>query len=170
MNNKCLFYKLHDSYWSLLDIQDYDRRYEAAQDFLPPFGVFGYLDDLRDPVESDVEYVLAGYNLAPRLLQRSTRHALIIGNFTRHPCDIEALTEKGLLLVKDFGKDWDEMYPLDKFYQDMHLNLFSKQIVHAENLAGDIATAKSGRYYIGCFLQKAMEAESMWGRFVAFKE
>jgi hypothetical protein len=98
-----LFYKLHDSYWSLLDIQDYDRRYEAAQDFLPPFGVFGYLDDLRDPVESDVEYVLAGYNLAPRLLQQSTRHALIIGNFTRHPCDIEALTEKGLLLVKDFG-------------------------------------------------------------------
>ncbi len=28
----------------------------------------------------------------------------------------------------------------------------------------------SGRYYIGCFVQKAMEAESMWGRFVAFKE
>jgi hypothetical protein len=27
-----------------------------------------------------------------------------------------------------------------------------------------------GRYYIGCYLQKAMEAESMWGRFVAFKE
>ena len=39
-----------------------------------------------------------------------------------------------------------------------------------KNLAGDIATAKSGRYYIGCYLQKAMEAESMWGRFVAFKE
>ena len=42
--------------------------------------------------------------------------------------------------------------------------------MHAENLAGDMATAKSGRYYIGCYLQKAMEAESMWGRFVAFKE
>ena len=84
-----------------------------------------------------------------------------------HP---KTFAEANAKLVKDFGKDWDEMYPLDKFYQDMHLNLFSKQIVHAENLAGDIATAKSGRYYIGCFLQKAMEAESMWGRFVAFKE
>jgi hypothetical protein len=52
----------------------------------------------------------------------------------------------------------------------MHLNLFPKHIVHAENLAGDIATAKSGRYYIGCYLQKAMEVESMWARFVAFKE
>ena len=62
------------------------------------------------------------------------------------------------------------MYPLEGFYQDMHLNLFPKKIVHAENLAGDIAAAKSGRYYIGCYLQKALEAESMWARFVAFKE
>lgn len=84
-----------------------------------------------------------------------------------HPKTFEEANRK---LMRDFGKDWDEMYPLDHYYQDMHLNLFSKRIVHAENLAGDIATAKSGRYYIGCYLQKAMEAESMWGRFVAFKE
>jgi kynurenine formamidase len=84
-----------------------------------------------------------------------------------HP---KTFAEANQKLINDFGKDWDQMYPLDSYYQDMHLNLFSKTIVHAENLAGDLATAKSGRYYIGCFLQKAMEAESMWGRFVAFKE
>jgi len=84
-----------------------------------------------------------------------------------HPKTFQEANEK---LKKDFGKDWDEMFPLDKYYQDMHLNLFPKRIVHAENLAGDIATVKSGRYYIGYFGQKAMEAESMWGRFVAFKE
>jgi kynurenine formamidase len=84
-----------------------------------------------------------------------------------HP---KTFAEANAKLIRDFGKDWDQMYPLDDFYQDMHLNLFPKKIVHAENLAGDIATAKSGRYYIGCYLQKAMEAESMWGRFVAFKE
>ncbi|MHC1782876.1 MAG: cyclase family protein [Anaerolineaceae bacterium] len=84
-----------------------------------------------------------------------------------HPKTFEEANQK---LIDDFGKDWDQMYPLDKFYQDMHLNLFSKRIVHAENLSGDMLTAKSGRYYIGCYLQKAMEAESMWGRFVAFKE
>lgn len=84
-----------------------------------------------------------------------------------HP---KTFAEANSKLLRDFGKDWDQMYPLDKYYQDMHLNLFSKKIVHAENLAGQIATASSGRYYIGCFLQKAMEAESMWGRFVAFKE
>lgn len=84
-----------------------------------------------------------------------------------HPKTFEEANAK---LKKDFGKDWDEMYPLDQYYQDMHLNLFPKRIVHAENLGGQLASTPSGRYYIGCFVQKAMEAELMWGRFVAFKE
>ncbi|MEW5783966.1 MAG: cyclase family protein [Bacillota bacterium] len=84
-----------------------------------------------------------------------------------HPKTFEEANQK---LIKDFGKDWDEMYPLDVYYQDMHLNLFPKQIVHAENLGWELADIPSGRYYIGCFLQKGMEIESMWGRFVAFKE
>ena len=48
-----------------------------------------------------------------------------------HPKTFEEANRK---LIEDFGKDWDEMYPLDKYYQDMHLNLFPKKIVHAENL------------------------------------
>lgn len=84
-----------------------------------------------------------------------------------HP---KTFAEANAKLIRDFGQDWNQMYPLDKYYQDMHLNLFSKKIVHAENLSGDIAHAESGRYFIGCYLQKAMEAETMWGRFVAFKE
>ena len=84
-----------------------------------------------------------------------------------HPKTFEEANRK---LIESFGKDWDEMYPLDHFYQDTHLNLFPKKIVHAENLGGDLATAPSGRYYIGCYLQKGMECASMWGRFVAFKE
>jgi arylformamidase len=84
-----------------------------------------------------------------------------------HPKTFEEANRK---LVRDFGKDWDEMFPLDKYYQDTHLNLFPKKIVHAENLGGDMARAESGRYYIGCYLQKAMQVESMWGRFIAWKE
>ncbi|HEY73089.1 MAG: cyclase [Anaerolineaceae bacterium 4572_32.2] len=84
-----------------------------------------------------------------------------------HPKTFEEANAK---LIEDFGKDWDEMFPLDKYYQDTHLNLFPKKIVHAENLGKDIATVGSGRYYIGCYLQKGMEIASMWGRFVAFKE
>ncbi|HEY4692254.1 MAG TPA: cyclase family protein [Bellilinea sp.] len=84
-----------------------------------------------------------------------------------HPKTFQEANEK---LKRDFGKDWDEMFPLDQYYQDMHYNLFPRHIVHAENLGGQIANVPSGRYFIGCFLQKAMEIESMWARFVAFKE
>lgn len=84
-----------------------------------------------------------------------------------HPRTFEEANRK---LQEQYGKDWDEMYPLDKYYQDMHLNLFPKGIVHAENLGKDIAQAESGRYFIGGFVQKGMETASMWGRFVAFRE
>lgn len=84
-----------------------------------------------------------------------------------HP---KTFAEANAKLIRDFGKDWDEMFPLDKFYQDTHFNLFPKKIVHAENLAGDMAHVESGRYYLGCYPAKVMEAESMWGRFLAFRE
>jgi kynurenine formamidase len=86
---------------------------------------------------------------------------------TWHP---KTFAEANQKLVEQYGKDWDEMYPLDKYYQDMHLNLFPKGIVHAENLGGDIAVAENGRYYIACFIPKGMELASCWARFVAFKE
>jgi kynurenine formamidase len=84
-----------------------------------------------------------------------------------HPRTFEEANRK---LVDQYGKDWDELYPLDRYYQDMHLNLFPKGIVHAENLGGDIARADSGRYYVAAFVQRGMELASCWGRFVAFRE
>ncbi len=84
-----------------------------------------------------------------------------------HPKTFEEADQK---LIEQYGKGWDEIYPLDKYYQDMHLNLFPKGIIHAENLGTDLADMESGRYYIGCFVQKGMELASCWARFVAFKE
>lgn len=82
-----------------------------------------------------------------------------------HP---KTFAEANQKLIDQYGKDWDEMYPLDQYYQDMHLNLFPKGIVHAENLGGDIAGAGSGRVFIAAFLPPGMETTSMWGRFIAF--
>jgi kynurenine formamidase len=97
----------------------------------------------------------------------STDHPMNTIQRVFHP---KTFAEANAKLKNDFGLEWDEMFPLDKYYQDTHLNLFPKRIVHAENLGNQIANAPSGRYYIGAFLQKAIEAETMWGRFVAFKE
>lgn len=83
-----------------------------------------------------------------------------------HPRTFEEANRK---LLDQYGKDWDEMYPLDKYYQDMHLNLFPKGIIHAENLGHELAKAESGRYFIACFVQKGVELTSCWGRLVAFR-
>lgn len=84
-----------------------------------------------------------------------------------HPKTFEEANQK---LIAQFGKGWEEIYPLDKYYQDMHLNLFPLGIIHAENLGKDLADMESGRYFVGCFLQKGMELTSCWARFIAFKE
>jgi arylformamidase len=52
----------------------------------------------------------------------------------------------------------------------MHLNLFPHGIVHAENLGNALANLDSGRYFVGCFLQRGMELASCWCRMVAWKE
>ncbi len=83
-----------------------------------------------------------------------------------HP---KTFAEANQKLIDQYGKDWDEMYPLDRYYQDMHLNLFPKGIIHAENLGKQIASAENGRYFIACFVQKGMELASCWARFVAFQ-
>ncbi|MDW7740227.1 MAG: cyclase family protein [Bacillota bacterium] len=84
-----------------------------------------------------------------------------------HPKTFEEANRK---LKEKYGKDWDEMYPLDKYYQDMHLNLFPHGVVHAENLGKDLNDLEGGRYFLGCFLQRGMELASCWARFIAWKE
>ncbi|MDW7730642.1 MAG: cyclase family protein [Bacillota bacterium] len=84
-----------------------------------------------------------------------------------HPKTFEEANRK---LTEKYGKDWDEMYPLDKYYQDMHLNLFPHGIVHAENLGNELNNLPGGRYYLGCFLQRGMDLASCWARIVAWKE
>ncbi|HUN21822.1 MAG TPA: cyclase family protein [Anaerolineales bacterium] len=83
-----------------------------------------------------------------------------------HP---KTFAEANAKLVEQFGADWDTIFPLDKYYQDMHLNLFPKRIIHAENLGKEIANASSGRYYIAALIPKGMELETCWGRFLAWK-
>jgi arylformamidase len=83
-----------------------------------------------------------------------------------HPKTFEEANRK---LVEKYGKDWDEMYPLESCYQDMHLNLFPHGIVHAENLGNALNDLPGGRYFFGCFLQKGMDLASCWCRMVAWK-
>ncbi|NLD90825.1 MAG: cyclase family protein, partial [Lentisphaerae bacterium] len=84
---------------------------------------------------------------------------------TWHPGRFQECDAK---MKKVYGKSFDEIFPLKKYYQVMHLKLFPKGIVHAENLAGDIAKLGSTRAWIGCFPLRGIELESSMCRIVAW--
>ena len=71
-------------------------------------------------------------------------------------------------MQKLYGKSWDEIFPLKEFYQVMHLELFPKKLVHAENIAGDLNKLGSTRCWLGCFPLRGIEMESSMCRMVAW--
>ncbi len=72
-------------------------------------------------------------------------------------------------LIKKYGAaSWDKFFPPDVYYQVMHIKLFPKRIVHAENLGGEIDRLKNRRAWIGCFPLRGIELESSMCRIVAF--
>ena len=82
-----------------------------------------------------------------------------------HP---KSFTEAEKKLQEVYGKAWDELFPYEEYYQVMHLKLFPKKIVHAENLGGDIEKLSNKRAYIGCFPLRGIELESAMCRIVAW--
>jgi hypothetical protein len=75
-----------------------DQRFEAIKLALPDRGVVGYIG-AGDP-DGTADYYLAQYALAPRVIDRSSGHPLVIGNF---PHGSPKILPPGLTVVKDFG-------------------------------------------------------------------
>ena len=82
-----------------------------------------------------------------------------------HPARFKEAEDK--LIAKYKVKSWDAYFPQDEYYQVMHIKLFPKKIVHAENLGGDINKLSNKRAWIGCFPLKGIELESAMCRIVA---
>ena len=72
-------------------------------------------------------------------------------------------------MKKEYGKAWDELFPQDEYYQVMHLKLFPKGLVHAENLGGQINEISNKRVWIGLFPLRGIELESSLCRVVAIE-
>ena len=68
-----------------------------------------------------------------------------------------------------YKKSIDEIFPPDH-YQLMHIQLFPLDIIHAENLGGEIDKILNKRTIVGCFPWKFMGGESAFCRIVAFEE
>ena len=84
---------------------------------------------------------------------------------TWHPARFQEAEKK---LQETHGKAWDELFPQEIYYQVMHLKLFPKGLVHAENLGGQINELQNQRAWIGCFPLRGIELESSMARILAF--
>lgn len=70
---------------------------------------------------------------------------------------------------RKLGRPLDRIFPT-KDYQIMHTLLFPHDLVHVENLGGDIDRLLNKRTTIGCFPWKFQGGESAFCRVVAFVE
>jgi hypothetical protein len=76
-----------------------DQRFAALKAELPQRGVVGYIGESGSLAVGD--YYLTQYALAPLVVDHSTNHPLVVGNFP-HPLPVDT-TAPRLHLVKDFG-------------------------------------------------------------------
>jgi kynurenine formamidase len=73
------------------------------------------------------------------------------------------------LAAESLGRDLDEVFPPDSF-QCMHRDLFVEELVHVENLGGDIEQVLNRRTTIGVFPWRFRGGEAALCRAVAFVE
>jgi len=76
-----------------------DQRFSALKAALPERGVVGFIGEPGTPALAD--YYLTQYALAPLVIDHSSSHALVVGNFPASPALNARLDD--LHLVKDFG-------------------------------------------------------------------
>lgn len=74
-----------------------------------------------------------------------------------------------IYLSQKYNKSIDDIFPPDH-YQLMHIKLFPDDIIHAENLGGEIDIFSNKRTVVGCFPWRFVGGESSICRIVAFDE
>src|ERR1700756_2503575 len=75
-----------------------DQRFATVKSRLPANGVIGYVGEGGN--SSTPDYYLTQYALAPLVVDRSTHHAIVIGNF---PISPPSSLPSNLRLIEDFG-------------------------------------------------------------------
>ena len=112
---------LASSLWFLLDVitaysyllssyafgvPNFDARFEALHKSMPPRSVLGYVsDNPANNTQSQAEFYLTQYALAPALVKATTEEHFVVANFHTNSPNAAMLRAKNLVLVQDFGND-----------------------------------------------------------------
>ncbi|MDR3588580.1 MAG: cyclase family protein, partial [Negativicutes bacterium] len=83
-------------------------------------------------------------------------------------CPVQA-AECEKYLQKKYGKGINDFFPPED-YQLMHIELFPHDIIHIENIGGDVDKVLGKRLIIGCYPWRFEGGESSICRVVAYDE
>lgn len=112
---------LASSLWFLLDVitaysylrntyafgvPNFDSRFEALHKSMRGRSVMGYVsDNPANNAQSQAEFYLTQYALAPALVKATTEEHFVVANFHTNSPNQAMLKAKNLVLVQDFGND-----------------------------------------------------------------
>jgi hypothetical protein len=112
---------LASSLWFLLDVitaysylrnsyafgvPNFDARFEALHKSMHPRSVLGYVsDNPANNAQSQAEFYLTQYALAPTLVKATTEEHFVVANLHTNSPNAAMLRAKNLVLVQDFGND-----------------------------------------------------------------
>ena len=95
---------LRDTY--AFGVPNFDSRFQALQKSMPPRSVMGYVsDNPANNTQSQAEFYLTQYALAPAIVKATTEEHFVVANFHTNSPDPAMLRAKRLVLVQDFGND-----------------------------------------------------------------
>ena len=87
-------------------VTHHERRLAGLRKRLPARGVVGYVTDAVDAGGSNEawrRFATTQYSLAPLILERTTEHELVLGDFKDPGTIATVVAGNDLLLVEDFG-------------------------------------------------------------------
>jgi hypothetical protein len=87
-------------------VTEFDSRFHQLRAMLPPKGMIGYITDPDTPpadTNSQAEFHLAQYALAPVIVVQSSDQHYVIGNFHK-VVTTGSLRDRGFKVVREFGR------------------------------------------------------------------
>jgi kynurenine formamidase len=113
-----------------------------------------------------------GRSFAEWVLERQVRWIAVDAGSADHPMNtvIRRLRpDEAVKAQRALGRGLEELFPEDD-YQVMHVRLFPHDVIHVENLGGDIDQVLDRRISFGCFPWRFQGGEAAMCRCVAFVE
>jgi hypothetical protein len=91
---------------SAMTVATFESRFEALHKSMPPRSVLGYVsDNPSNDTQSQAEYYLTQYALAPAIVKATTEEHFVVANFHTNSPNAAMLRARNLQLVQDFGND-----------------------------------------------------------------